>query len=209
MEIPVSLDTLSMGVWWNAQQCWGMITPGATHHLVLQDDMWPCKNFIQSAKNALAANPDAPVSFFTVYKNIVDEARKNGGHWVLTSKIWGAAPCLPVWMIEDWLAWSEANVRPDFKHDDARLSAYLISKGIDVWNTVPSLAEHDLHGKKSLLGNNPPISRMARWFAGDGNNLDIDWSKGLDSPPRGSRVYLSAYKNIFKDGINAGSKDQT
>jgi hypothetical protein len=180
----VVTDVTSAGPWPTAKRAWRAVRAGATHHLVLQDDVLLCRDFAEAASRALAVKPDVPVCFYA-NRAAVDQARNAGGSWAMIADgCWGQAICLPVPLVDSFLAWEARRVRPEFPHDDSRVSMWCVETGRPVWVTVPSLVEHDGHSD-SLIGNRAPIPRVARWFIGaERSGLDIDWRQGVDAPPR-------------------------
>jgi len=63
-------DVTSQGVWRTARRAWEAAPRHATHHLVLQDDVVPCRKFYQAALDAIGAVPDRPISFYANRKVI-------------------------------------------------------------------------------------------------------------------------------------------
>ena len=188
-------DTAKQGPWPTARRAWsaGLQPRGSkvTHHLVLQDDVALCRNFVAQATTALAACSSAPVSFYANRK-VVDEARESGVHWaVISDGIWGQAPCLPVGLIQPFLSWCDEFIAADFKHDDSRLTLFCLVHKLPVWCTVPSLVQH-LEPKRSLLGN-ANSNRVARWFERDPG--PVNWA---DTTFVRDSSSLAAYANRYK-----------
>lgn len=193
-RVKLSIDYDSKGVWWNSQRSWRMYDEEATHHLVMQDDVQPCENFIAGAEEAIDYNWNNIISFFNVYKK-ADEAVERGDSWFTTAKVWGQAIVLPTHWIEPYLEWSEEYIREGYKHDDVRLTVFGMVNNKRIWQTVPSLVEHKCP-KDSLLGNNPPITRTARHLiADDKDPAKLDWTK-----PR-NPLYLGTSIEQYKSAI--------
>ncbi len=58
---------------------------------------------------------------------------------------------------------------------------WLLKTGRKAFATVPSLTEH-LGCVSSTMGLNNP-AKVATWYIGDDRSaVDIDWTKGLESP---------------------------
>lgn len=198
----VICDEKSEGVWPTARRAWTSYDPAATHHLVLQDDVVPCLDFLAGAERALSVHPEVPVSFYA-NRAAVEEARAVRVNWaVIPDGAWGQAMCLPVSMIPPWLAWVDENVMSSFKHDDSRLTMWLLRTRCPVWCTAPSLVEHGLPGE-SLLGNSNR-GRVARWYIGaDKSALSIDWSMPGAVEGKGPSWvgYASKYKQYLIHGL--------
>ena len=196
-RVNIALDTENLGCWGNAKRAWEMADPNSTHHLVIQDDVMPCNNFIEGAEKALRFNPDKLVSFFSLYK-IADKAEADNHSWFTSNKGWGQALCMPSHWIPHYLEWCKENIQPDYPSCDARFSAFAMANNLKVWNTNPSLVEH-IEPNNSVMGNNPPIDRTARNLIDeDKDPVDIDWEIPLN--PHHKSNYLKEYNtNILKE----------
>jgi len=185
-------------IWDSVRECWRKgIGTGSTHHLVLADDVALCRGFPEGLRRALATVPDKPVCPFSVYKAI-EEARERGESWVrLKGGMWGQAQILPTEYVGDFLDWERQHVHPDHPHDDTRVNLYATYALEDyVWVTVPSLVEH-LGADESLLGNNPPIDRTARWYLSDGDARDIEWERPSDPVTERAKDMWTDYRDIL------------
>ncbi len=181
--VPVAWDNDHVGLWWNIQRAWKMVKGGATHHLILPDDALVCDDFIASAERAISYRPEDYVGFFANHK-VCERAVESGHSWVnINGGVWGACQMLPVHEIPQFLGWCRNHVVEEYKHDDRRLMAYLSSRGIKQFQTIPSLVEHGQPYNSFL---NPsatklPVSRVARVYTGE-SALEVDWTKGFDNP---------------------------
>lgn len=170
----VCTDTAGRGCWWNTVDALARTGGGATHHLVLQDDFLPCRDFLAALPVILARRPEHAVSLFSMRK-AVHEARALGHAWRTSrNDVIGGTVVLPVGWIRPYLAWARAHFDPAYPHDDVRLGAWLIEHGHRVWNTTPSLLEHAGDGF-SVMGHGNR-NRVATWFLGDTSPLVFDWS---------------------------------
>lgn len=146
----------------------------STHHLVLEDDVGLCNGFHREAKRAIAHLPDKQISFFSVYKVVMDAAKRNHSWCRIKGMGWGQARLLPREDIADMLEWGAKHVDPEYPSTDARLQYWSVyRKQEPVWCTVPSLVEH-LGANDSTVGNDPPIRRTAAYFNPDPGL--IDWT---------------------------------
>lgn len=151
-EVSLIQDTKREGVWPTAKRAWEAIDIGATHHLVLQDDVVLCPNFFEVVKEVIAARPNHPIGPFT-RRGACVEAAARGEFWAtIDGGAWGPAFILPVPMLREYLAWERVNVRTNFPHDDERLAMFLTATKRPSWATVPSLVEHV--ATRSLMGHN-------------------------------------------------------
>ena len=198
-------DVRSQGVWPTAKRAWKQYDPFATHHIVLQDDVLPCQDFVEGLEAALTACPEVPVCVFSRRK-IIHKSVEKGHSWVkLGDGCWGQGTCFPVSLIEPFFRWEWEHIHSFFKWDDARMALFCIYHDMPVWCTVPSLVEHVGHAK-SLVGNRTPLPRIATQYIGeDASALGIDWSKGVDecleekATSYIKRPYISKYIKKWKD----------
>lgn len=165
------------GVWHTAKRAWlsHYRAPRATHHLVIQDDVELCSEFLEGVHRVIAARPEHPICLYANRK-VVDEVRAQGKHWaVIPDGAWGQALVLPSRDVPRFLNWCDDNIAPEYPHDDDRLAIWCLYERRPVWCPVPSLVEHAAPAA-SLLGHSNS-NRVARWFAGSSVNvLDINWS---------------------------------
>ena len=183
VKIKVIIDEKTEGIWRTAMRAWRSYDSDATHHLVLQDDIIPCRNFLTSVPYIISDLPqDASVSFCDNIQSI-KYAIKTGRSWVVSTQVRHAQALIqPVGQIEDWIQWSEWNVRPSYYHDDGRLEIYLVKHNRRIWHTVPSLVSHDDNGSvyRYLTKNETKPEGKAPYveykFIGvDTDPLSINW----------------------------------
>jgi hypothetical protein len=127
-------------------------TPGwATHRLIVQEDIEPCRNFLATVKLVAARRPQEIVSFFvagspTTGRLAVEEACKTGARYAeFPSGTWVPAIALlwPVRIILPFLTWVSMQQWPEtFSADDEVIGRGLTALRETVWATVPSLVEH-------------------------------------------------------------------
>jgi hypothetical protein len=185
----ICLDAKHRGLWWNAKRAWtrGHVL-GGTHHLVLQDDILLCDDFVATAERALAAldarGLEVPVTFYANRK-ICEEVSVAGGRWAkIGDGCWGQALCMPTSAIHDFLSWERKSIVPEFRWDDSRWSIWCVERGRPAWATVPSLVEH-VGSEHSSVGNPKNTGRRARVLDLKGAHL-LDWSAGIDEAPHSS-----------------------
>lgn len=171
---------------------------GATHHVMLQDDVVLCPDFLSQVRAAVSRCSNVPIALFARRK-VISEARQQGSSWaVIPDGIWGQGYCLPSQFISPFLRWEAEHIAPDFKHDDSRLAMFLLEHQRPVWATVPSLVEHALPSN-SLLGQSNK-GKVATWFCGH-RKLDRDhWTKGWQTPPIGANCLARSYYRFYRKG---------
>ena len=169
----------------------------ASHHLVLQDDLGLCKNFINSVKEVIRVRPTNLIALYT-NTSVVSEARARGEAWVEKLGVSGPAVIWPTELISEFLQWQDRHINPDFLFDTVRVSMWLIKTSKKAFATVPSLTQH-LGYDSSTMGLNSP-SKVATWFIEeDRSALDIDWSRGLHSPVKDGSNVRQEWWEYFKE----------
>jgi hypothetical protein len=155
---------------------------GATHHLVLNDDVALCKDFVASVRRVIRARPFNLVSLYT-NSRVAFSAWHRHESWVQNSGVEGAAVIWPTALITEFIRWQRAHIACDLPWEDVRVSMWLVKTSRPAFATVPSLTQH-LGVGASLLGLNGH-SKVAAWsLAPDRSGLRIDWSRGLRAPVR-------------------------
>jgi hypothetical protein len=186
--------------WRTYQQCLRRVPTGASHHLILQDDVIVCPDFIAGLEAAIAAHPTRVLSLCITENEPynaqrVHIARLHGYSWV--ELMWldqGSSPQALVWpaRIAIDFAWWRAPSHPHidamciaqgglpWSKDDSRVIAeYWKHRGITAIATVPSIVHHpDDH--PSLTPIPPAIAhlhgaRPTAYYTGK-SALSVDWS---------------------------------
>ncbi|MFF1690643.1 hypothetical protein [Streptomyces sp. NPDC058254] len=138
-----------------ALAAWSAIEEGATHQLVVQDDMVLSKSFYERVERAIEELPDAALALFALWDSrngaAVRWGAMAGARWV------GAVneyfPCvaivLPRRIAEGFVAYGQE--RLGGWPDDILMHRYLRASGVPRYVAVPNLAEHEDRG--SISGN--------------------------------------------------------
>lgn len=163
----------------------------ATHRLIVQDDVVPCRGFVPAAEAALAAQPDRLVTFIVCgnpfeHKQAVHRACANGYQWAeLDNQRWCPVIALawPVALIRPCLDFVDAQNWPEtFTADDEVVGRYCQASGQLPLATVPSLVDHPddvpslLGANKAQSGND--LGRVSCCWIGDCDPATIDWTLG-------------------------------
>lgn len=182
--VRVIYDEDLAGCWATAKRAWQAYPQNATHHLVLQDDALPCRDFLAGAAKACSFRPHHPITYTCWRETLMNKALAQGVSWIETPDgVYGQATSLPTWMIPRLMKWEEATMDPACHHDDARIARYCIDHTIPIYATVPALVQHGAPSD-SLLGQDN-ARRIAQSFQAERSALSINWLKGLDNPVRG------------------------
>jgi len=169
----------------------------ASHHLILQDDLELCRDFIGSVKQVIRARPNNLIALYTNSK-AVSTARARGESWIEKSGVSGPSVIWPVHLIGEFLEWQDIHVDPAFQWDTVRVSMWLIKTCKRAFATVPSLTEH-LGYMSSTMGLNTPL-KIATWYIGaDQSALGIDWSMGITSPAKDTTDLKPEWWAYFKE----------
>ncbi|MFE4519358.1 hypothetical protein ACFRMQ_34850 [Kitasatospora sp. NPDC056783] len=138
-----------------ALAAWDSVEDGATHQLVVQDDMLLSESFFERVRLAIDAMPDAALALFALWDSRNGAAIRfgamAGARWV------GAVneyfPCvaivLPRAVAEGFVHYGRQ--RLNAWPDDILMHRYLTENGVPRYVSVPNLAEHEDRG--SISGN--------------------------------------------------------
>jgi len=158
------------GIWDTARRAWLSYDKTADYHLVIQDDAIIGKNFYQNLEKEILAHPGMAYCLYYGQRKDIDILNlkkwiKAGG--VEKSEVhWGVALCIPVSIIDDFIKEADKLTRYE-KHDDTKLSKYLIKKKIKVWYPIPSLVDHRWEEKSLMEINYSNKKRKAVLFIGE------------------------------------------
>jgi hypothetical protein len=164
---------------------------GATHRLIVQDDVAPCPHFLEAVEAAVAARPGRMLSFFVggnpaEASRAVYQACDRGESWAeLSNMNWCPVIALawPAAFVAPFLAFVDAQDWPDaFRSDDEIVGRWLRHSGKLALASVPSLVEHpdvvpSLIGLRARGGEDP--GRVAACLIPDDCDArTIDWTLG-------------------------------
>lgn len=152
---------------WELEQDW---------HMVLQDDILPCKDFIAGAWQACQARYGL-LSFFCPPEVSGDAV---GQCWLAADPMeWygSLAVAMPSTWIETFLEWCAHSFDGTPWSDDDRIRRWARHQNLDIWCVIPTLVEHLDPG----IGMGTPIGagvRESRDFIGaDRSALELDFSQ--------------------------------
>ena len=154
----------------------------ATHCLILADDMLPSRDAAAHVEEIARIVGDRAVTFFTMDRQMMTEAIQAGRSWVTTlDGAWGGSIMIPRQWVQGFVDWSDATFIESYKHDDARMAAYVYTHELGSWwHTVPPLFQHAC-AIASLSGQNNSRRVSHLWRPEIG---EMDWS--IDVPWRGA-----------------------
>ena len=169
---------------------------GATHVLVLQDDMRLCQGFFTGLGLALRSIPGHyPVCLLCGRKSVL-AAMEKGHRWLgLRDGTWGGSTVLPAFAVGPWIEWVDTNVMPECPSADARLDLWLRSQQALALATIPSMIEHrDL---PSLIGHSR--GRGAAIFADDWDQGAVHFDGWKEAPVDPPRLHKSMFQYLRPD----------
>lgn len=178
-----------------AKRAWAAVAPGATHHLVLQDDVTPVPGFAELVLRAVRARDRHAVALYSNWNSprnayLVRAAAAAGQAWApLGHDEW--VPTLGLVLPADGalrLAAHLAALPDDERDDDEAVVTFCAREGYPVVATLPHLLEHG--DGPSLAGNDAHGARHATVPAGDAVDPDAWDLPGLDREPSRSPATL-------------------
>ncbi|WP_052877669.1 hypothetical protein [Cellulosimicrobium funkei] len=178
-----------------AKRAWAAVAPGATHHLVLQDDVTPVPGFAELVLRAVRARDRHAVALYSNWNSprnayLVRAAAAAGQAWApLSHDEW--VPTLGLVLPADGalrLAAHLAALPDDERDDDEAVVTFCAREGYPVVATLPHLLEHG--DGPSLAGNDAHGARHATVPAGDAVDADAWDRPGLDREPSRSPATL-------------------
>jgi hypothetical protein len=163
-----------------ARLAWDSVAPGATHQLVLQDDIQPCAGFPAAVSEAIQRYPGRPLAFFANWAcragQAVRLAALSGASWApaVDDYVPTQALVLPAGLAHGFAAYT-TGLGPEVP-DDQAMCAFLRENGLVAFVSVPNLVEHQNAG--SLLWNDIVMGvRRSVAFLPD-PSIDPDWQRG-------------------------------
>ncbi|WP_328782656.1 hypothetical protein OHT68_30140 [Streptomyces canus] len=155
-----------------AKRAWAAIEPGATHHLVLQDDVRPAPGFAPQLLDVIGQRPRHAISLYVNWNTPQNayHVRRSvavGSPWAPLSPV-EYTPTLGLVLPADLAAELADHLAqfPDvLRDDDEVVAVFLRQRGIPVVAAVPHLLEHG--NDRSMAGNEAHGLRYATVFAGD------------------------------------------
>lgn len=150
-EPVVMVDTERRGPAWNAKRIWRAIAESGVPGLCLQDDVILHKDFgkvFPAISGHVHQGTMKAVSLFAPPRKIMAEAYRAGHNFVENYDfLWLQAIVLTPEFCAGLYQYAELH---ESIHDDTILGEYSRKAGLPVWNTLPSLVQHDLNVKSTM-----------------------------------------------------------
>lgn len=169
-DVPFSIDQKNNLIE-NCKAAWRLHDPESDFHVVIQDDAIVCNNFKERAIKFITEreseriaynNPVQGYNFFIrqEYPNEKMREFERQGYYFEGRNRGGVAICLPVNQIENMLEFFDTI---DNRHDDERISQWVVKNKFRMCFPIPSLIDHNDHNP-SIAGNRPNVIRQAYKF---------------------------------------------
>lgn len=202
--------------WDTGRRAMAAYDPAADWHMVVQDDVIVCADFIEGMTKALEHVPPErivqpyvgtrrPLQGYVM--EVIAKADEIGASWLeMRALMWGTVIIVPTWTIDDMLVWCDRRAWPNY---DKRVGQYYYAKlAWSTYYTWPSLSDHmdpDRDGEPSIVGHGG--GRVAHRFAGrETSALSFDWSgpvaqmRGLAQLQRRREGYRTARNGSARSG---------
>lgn len=149
-----------------AKLAWGAVANGATHHLVLQDDVELCDGFADHARALVRRHPRAAIALAVLWNSPYNAYRVRQaavtGHCAVRLAPWEWVPTLGLILPADLAGRLAAHLRgiaDEQRDDDEHIAEFCARHGIDVLAPVPHLLDHGTG--PSVAGNDDHGLRRA------------------------------------------------
>lgn len=134
----VSVDTEMRGCGFGASRAWAL-AGAATHHLVVQDDVLTCRDFVQAVMRILVATPVAAHSFYLAKHYKAPDDLPQPSQWLSTKCIGSLAVALPTPVAREV---GELLLRSPKAMDDEFLGPFVRARYGHLRVSCPSLVQH-------------------------------------------------------------------
>jgi hypothetical protein len=163
-----------------AKRAWAAVADGASHHLVLQDDVVLPPGFAGLLGEAIAHRPDAGIALYVNWNSPQNayharRAAVAGSAWAPLSR-WEYTPALGFVLpagaaraLGEYLS----QLPDDARDDDEGITRFCRDAGLEVYATVPNLLEHA--DGPSLSGYDFHGRRRSVAYVGD-TGPEVDWA---------------------------------
>ncbi len=138
----IVVDFAKNGSWPTSKEAWQRVHPSATHHLLLQDDVYPCDDFWVVLRAVIDAAPDRVITLFSFRTSAAGEAMARGHHFARSYGMSGQGLVMPARHVLKMLEWSEQWVPPEVRWSDYRPDLYCEFFDLEPLETVPSIVDH-------------------------------------------------------------------
>lgn len=169
-------DVRRQGLWFNASRAWASADRSKKYHVVIQDDIILCDNFLETVDKIIS--PDTfNLPIIQLYHNKITDTDSRceaaNFHWIKSPLVTTAqALMIRSDLIHNWLRWCAKNVSLDYRFDDGRLEMWQAVFNTPAYFTFPNIVDHDDDIPSSL--GLPRGRRISYLF--EPNPLNLDWN---------------------------------
>jgi hypothetical protein len=197
----IVIDEKRCGPLFNLCQALRLPPRGPGWRLIVQDDVEPVPDVIPKLDHILEVVPRA--TFVTAYcpqNNGYEIAWGSGANVLRTrTNFWGQAILWPEVQIPRFLTFRDAKVRPDYRHDDRALAAFLRETRGHLLALLPSFFQHrgawsSTMGTPGVVGGRERISGL---FQPDFDPLSISWGDAIANAAR-NEVSID-FRKVLRD----------
>ncbi|MFI8313154.1 hypothetical protein ACIGBK_21265 [Streptomyces microflavus] len=165
-----------------AAAAWSSAPVGATHHLVLQDDLLPSKEFLAVLTEEVRSASACCLSLYAGWSKRIGAAARlaavAGKRRFVIEESFIPAPALllPADLARDAGAYLDSRMADAGLGDSTLLRDFLQERGTEVQALTASLVQHDVRGSASLLAQSAAkgIRRVACFRDDVGGTVDLD-----------------------------------
>lgn len=182
-----------------AKLAWSTISEGATHQLVMQEDVQLCNNFAATAHQALQVAPEGAIAFFANWIMTTSQAIRlaafAGASWtpVVDSWVPTQALVLPAPLAREFAGFAERY--PITKPDNYAIAEFLGEHGLKTYVSVPNLVEH--RPAQSVLHNDLFWGiRNATAFPLAGHIGTMPFTSAVATPPAVAHLGLCDFESL-------------
>lgn len=160
-DINVSIvnDINSEGHSFNGFQAWLNYDLNSTHHLVLEDDVQLCNNFIEKVYEIINVNNNELISLFHIKNKQIQLFKEKYNYCPMNRISWNQAIILPTKLVIQMFDFIKNDF--EYKWTDDFLTAFCKEYQIPMLLTIPNLVQHILP-KNSIVGNPPKLGNKER-----------------------------------------------
>lgn len=184
----VIVDMVGNGSWWGHKMA--MLNYSKPYHLILEDDVKLCQDFIEGVDLMCGLFPDHPISLFNMlnFAALNRRAQQLDIAFLGTNGATGQAQLWPTHVLKEFILWCDAHVPEHVPYEDTRLWLWLKQTNNKIYLTCPNLVEH-LCPNDSTLGFKGN-KRVSADFLGPRSAKLEDWTKNLE---RAKKTHVKTY----------------
>jgi len=195
-----------------AIRAWSQVRSGATHHLVLQEDVQLCRDFRTIVLRALSMAPPGAVALFSNWTMATAQA-------VRLAAVAGASwtPVIDNWVPTQALVMAAAVARgfgdfaasyPGSKPDNRAIAEYLAARGLTTHVAIPNMVQH--RPTQSVLLNDLLFGVRNATVFPDSAQIGPAFSERVVAPPAVAHLCLGDFTTLSNyERLGVGNEPPT